>query len=140
MLTDLDNYDCPPELINEWMNFKPNPGLIFRIAVREVEAWLLADIEGLAAFFKISSANFPREPEKKSDPKKALIKLAEKSRIRRIKEDILPLNPNASIGPNYNSRLAEFVFNHWNIGSALNRSESLKKAYKKLEEFEPQMK
>lgn len=136
MLTDLDNYDCPPELINDWMNFEPNPHFIFRIAVREVESWLLADIEGMAAFLRVSAANFPREPEKENDPKKTLIKLAGRSRIRRIKEDILPINENAIIGPNYNGCLAKFVFEHWNIESALKKSESLKKALKSLDEID----
>lgn len=135
ILTDLDTYKCPPELIDDWINFEQNSNLIFRIAVHEVEAWLLSDIKGMAAFLKVSAANFPREPEKEADPKKTLIQLARKSRVRRIKEDILPINPNASIGPNYNGCLSEFVFNYWNVDDASKKSKSLSKALYSLEQF-----
>lgn len=135
MLTDLDNYNCPPSLINDWINFPLHSNFIFRIAVREVEAWLLADIEGLSDFFKISPVNFPLSPENEIDPKNTLIQLARRSRIRRIREDVVPINENASIGPNYNGCLMEFVIKKWNIQTALTRSTSLLKAFNKLENF-----
>lgn len=135
MLTDLDNYKCPLELINDWIKFPLQSNFIFRIAVREVEAWLLADIEGLSEFLKVSPVNFPGFPENEINPKNALIQLARRSRIRRIREDVVPLNENAAIGPNYNGCLTEFVINSWNIETALTRSKSLFKAFTKLENF-----
>jgi hypothetical protein len=136
MLTDLDNYTCPPSLIKDWINFPLKSNFIFRIAVREVEAWLLADIEGLSEYFKVSATNFPVRPESEIDPKNTLIHLARRSRIRRIREDLVPINENAAIGPNYNGCLMEFVFNNWNIETALTRSKSLLKAFKILENFQ----
>ena len=133
MLTDLDNFECPPQLINEWIDFPVHPKFIFRIAVREVEAWLLADVEGLSNFFKVSSAIFPQQPENEDDPKGKLIQIAKRSRIRSIREDIVPINENAAIGPNYNGRLTEFVYNIWNIKLAMERSKSLKRTFLKLE-------
>ncbi len=136
MLTDLDTYACPLSLIKDWIDFQVNPNFIYRIAVREVEAWLLADIAGLSDFFKVPAANFPMEPENDYDPKRTLISLAKKSRIRRIREDIVPINLNASIGPNYNGCLIEFVFRYWNIHNAIRNSKSLRKTVAKLENFE----
>jgi len=136
MLTDLDTCECPVALINDWINFPLNHNFIFRIAVREVESWLLADIEGLSRFFNISVANFPRNPDNERDPKNTLIQLAKRSRKRSIKEDIVPINDNASIGPNYNGCLSEYVFQFWDIENALLRSPSLKKAFDRLREFE----
>ena len=136
MLTDLDTCECPVALINDWINFPLNHNFIFRIAVREVESWLLADIEGLSRFFNISVANFPRNPDKERDPKNTLIQLAKRSRKRSIKEDIVPINDNASIGPNYNGCLSEYVFKFWDIENALLRSPSLRKAFDRLREFE----
>jgi hypothetical protein len=136
MLTDLDTYSCPLELINDWINFTINPKFIFRIAVHEVESWLLADIEGLSDFFKVSLANFPSQPEKLVDPKNILIQLAKKSRKRKIREEIVPVNENATIGPNYNGCLSEFVMNKWNIDNAMLRSKSLQKAFHQLEQFD----
>lgn len=135
MLTDLDNYNCPLSLINDWINFPLNSNFIFRIAVREVEAWLLADIEGLSEYFKVSSVNFPISPESEIDPKNTLIHLARRSRIRKIREDVVPINENAAIGPNYNGCLTEFVIKHWNVETALLRSKSLLKAFNRLENF-----
>jgi len=135
MLTDLDNYACPLELIGDWVNFPLHRNFIFRIAVREVESWLLADIKGLSAFLKVSEANFPLNPDVLYDPKRKLISLARKSKIRRIREELVPLSDNASIGPNYNGCLSEFVIGKWNIDEAKNRSQSLSRAFHRLEQF-----
>jgi len=43
VLTDLDTHHCPSELIASWLAAPQHPNLVFRIAVREVESWLLAD-------------------------------------------------------------------------------------------------
>jgi len=53
LLTDLDQHPCPPVLIDDWLDIEPHSNLIFRVAVREVESWLLADREGLADFLGI---------------------------------------------------------------------------------------
>ena len=135
VLTDLDRYDCPVELIEDWITFEKHKNLIFRISVREVEAWLLADSKGLATFFRISETNIPLNPETEEDPKNTIIKLAGKSRARRIREDITPIE-GASIGPNYNGCLGEFVMNRWSVAAAAARSKSLKKAYDQLKKFQ----
>ena len=135
ILTDLDRGECPIKLINEWLKREKRPNLIFRVAVREVEAWILADIEGFSRFLGISSSHFPASPESVDDPKKLLIQLAGKSRKRDVREDIVPINANAKIGPNYNGRLMEFVFDGWNIDRAKGRSDSLSRTFNSLEKF-----
>jgi len=136
VLVDLDNNPCAVTLKNEWLNFEQHPNLIFRVAVREVESWLLADIEGFSGYTGVSQANFPDNPDLEIDPKSTLINIARRSRKRFIREDIIPINNNARIGPNYNGRLMEFVFEYWNIVRAMERSDSLKRAYRKLELFQ----
>jgi len=135
ILTDLDNRKCPIDLINDWFNGAIHKNMIFRIAVREVESWLLADIEGLAKFLRISPAKFPQEPELEPDPKRTLINLARRSTMKSIREDIVPINHNAQIGPNYNGKLSEFVLGSWDLNRAMDRSRSLAKAYQRLREF-----
>lgn len=135
MLTDLDRYECPLALINDWISFKMHPNFIFRIAVREVESWILADKEGLSRFFSLSMANFPDSPDSLPDPKNTLINLARKSRKRRIREDVVPVNKNASIGPNYNGCLSEFVLNHWDLHNAVSHSRSLNRTWQRLNQF-----
>ncbi|HRI28022.1 MAG TPA: DUF4276 family protein [Chitinophagales bacterium] len=135
VLTDLDNYPCPPELILDWITAPLHPNFIFRIAVKEVEAWLLADIEGFSEFTGVSQANFPANPELENDPKQTLINLARRSRRRDVREDIVPINNNATIGPNYNERLMQFVSDFWNLERAIGRSTSLQRAFNKLDNF-----
>jgi len=135
VLTDLDTVNCAPTLITNWLHEPMHPNLIFRIAVREVEAWLLADIEGFSKYTGISKANFNNNPEEIADPKAELIRLIRRCRKRIIREDILPKNEFASIGPNYNGRLGEFVLKHWSISRAMRRSESLKRTMRHLSNF-----
>ena len=44
VLTDLDQTDCPPLLIGKWLSIPKHENLLFRIAVREIESWLLAHL------------------------------------------------------------------------------------------------
>lgn len=136
VLIDLDDFECPLSLLNEWLEKPPNHNFICRVAVREIEAWLLADKEGFSEFTGVSLINFPDDPELERDPKRKLISIVKRSRKRQLKEDILPINNNASIGPNYNERLMQFVLDYWEISRACNRSESLRRAFKQLENYQ----
>jgi hypothetical protein len=135
VLTDLDEYDCPVSLINDWLKMPKNRNLVFRIAVREVEAWLLADSEGFSKFTGLPKANLNVDFEKEQDPKHSLIEIVKQSRKRELREDIIPINSNAKIGPNYNERLMEYVSEYWSISRAIGSSNSLKKAYDSLSDF-----
>jgi hypothetical protein len=43
LITDLDNIQCANVLVENWRNnLHVNPGLKFRVAVREIESWILA--------------------------------------------------------------------------------------------------
>ena len=138
VLADLDNHECPVALMNDWLPAKSrNQNLIFRIAVREVESWILSDRAGFASFIDISIQNIPLKPDLVPDPKQALINLVKKTRKRRIKEDIVPRNEYAAIGPNYNDRLMEYVLQNWDIDRAIENSDSLKRAIAALDKFQP---
>lgn len=41
LLTDLDNDECAPTKIRDWIKVPLNPNFLFRIAVRESESWVL---------------------------------------------------------------------------------------------------
>ena len=67
VLVDLDNdADCAPPLRDAWL---PAPGLCFRIAVHEVEAWLMADPETLASYLDVPWNRITGDPESLDDPK-----------------------------------------------------------------------
>jgi hypothetical protein len=131
VITDLDNeYECAPLLIRDWLKDRCSSQLLFRVAVREVESWLLADKENFASFFSISQNSIPPKPDNETDPKRTVISLAKRSRKREIREAIIPIDNYASIGPGYNSQLQNFIQKTWNIDSARRNSPSLDKAIK----------
>jgi hypothetical protein len=138
ILTDLDYRVCAPTLIKEWLPETKNPNLIFRIAVREVESWVLADRSGFAKFLGISQKKVPVKPDELPDPKAHLINLARASRKRAIQEDIVPKQGStAKQGPAYNERLVSFVKATWNPSTARQFSPSLERTLKAIEAFAP---
>lgn len=74
VLTDLDRCECPAALKGDWLKKPLHPNLLFRVAVREVEAWLLADAANLAAFLGISGKFVPAGPDDLTDPKAVLVR------------------------------------------------------------------
>jgi len=138
ILTDLDYEECAPIMIKEWLPETRNPNLIFRIAVREVESWVLADRPGFAKFLGISQNKMPRKPDELLDPKAYLINLAKDSRKRALREDIVPKQGStAKQGPAYNERLASFVQDAWNPSNARQFSPSLERTIRAIEVFAP---
>jgi len=137
VLVDLNNEArCAPLLRESWLP-NPAPYMCFRIAVKEVETWLLADRDGLSEFLQVPVTRVPHDPENIRDPKNEIVRLARISGSHEIREDMIP-RPNSSrvIGPAYPSRLIEFVtiFNRrWRPGLAAKRSNSLTRCLRCLE-------
>jgi len=129
VLVDLDSEtECAPALQNEWLP-SVAPLLCFRVAVRAVEAWFLADATNLARFLAIPKQRIPREPETVADPKRAIVDLARGSRKGSIRSVITPREGSGrSIGPAYPSRMIEFAMNLWTPSEAAVRADSLKRA------------
>ena len=136
VLTDLDTYLCPSGLINDWLKVQKESNLIFRVAIREVESWLLADRKGISDFMGVDLKQIPIRSELLTDPKRSLISIATISKKRNIREDLVPKNNNATIGPNYNGRLTNFVLNFWSIDDAMKNSTSLARAVACIEKFQ----
>jgi hypothetical protein len=133
VVTDLDTkYECAPLLIKDWLSVRQNNKLVFRVAVREVESWLLGDRKSFASFFSISRELVPSMPDILKDPKHIVIELAKRSRKRSIREAVVPLDNYASIGPGYNLVFQDYIRNHWDIAVARQRSPSLDRAMRAL--------
>jgi hypothetical protein len=139
LLTDLDaRYPCPRALIDDWLPVPQHRNLLFRVAIREVEAWLLSDRVNLAEFLGVPEVAVPRQAEILDDPKAALIDLARRSRSRDIRERIVPkLRSTARQGPDYNGCLSEFVSGHWDIEASCKECSSLLRAVHRLRVFTP---
>jgi hypothetical protein len=129
VLVDLDrDAECAPPLREEWV---PDPALYlcFRVAVREVEAWLMADPESLADFLGVARSRIPANPEQLQDPKTEMVNLARHSRRRDVREDMVPRERSGrQVGPAYPSRLMEYVETRWRPDVAAKRAESLRRA------------
>ncbi|MEG3848489.1 hypothetical protein QT971_14105 [Microcoleus sp. herbarium19] len=138
VLTDLDNAECPLVIISEWLTQPKHPNLLFRIAVKEVEAWLLAHREGFAEFLGISVDLIPADVDRIYDPKQLLINLAKKSKKRTLRDAIVPdRNSTAKIGKDYNGQLIQFVNLKWQVASAQTNSPSLERAMNAIVNFQP---
>ncbi len=137
VLVDLDfDADCAPTMLHAWLP-QPAPHMCFRIVVREIEAWLLADRERIAEFLNVRYSLIPRNPEAIADPKHALVEICRRSRRQEIREDMTP-RPRSyrEVGPAYNSRLVQFVLderNGWRPDVAAERSPSLSHCLQRLE-------
>lgn len=134
MLTDLDNLLCPQILINDWFRLKPVPdSFIFRVAIHEIEAWLLADHKGMKDFMgpKVVG-HLPRDPDAILDPKTFLLNVTRKAK-REVRADILQEKKGQlRQGFGYNERLSGFVAKMWCPVRASEKSESLKRAISRI--------
>lgn len=137
MLTDLDNDECAPAKIRDWIKVPLNPNFLFRIAVRESESWVLADWISFSQFLNIAINRIPFNTDAIDDPKRFLINLVRSSRKNNLKDDIVPAkNSTASIGRNYNEPLVRFVMDKWDVNKAVKHSESLKRMFERLQTFD----
>jgi hypothetical protein len=135
LLTDLDNKECPSLLIDSWFGQKPRPeNLLLRVAVREVESWLLADHEAMR-FLIGARGKLPQNPDALEDPKQSLLQLARLAKRDVRKDLVVETGTVASQGIGYNTRLGLLVKSHWSPKRAAERSLSLNSAIARLEEL-----
>lgn len=134
---DLDTTACAPALLDKIFPQRDNyPNLLLRVVVREVESWIMADRAGFARFIGVSVANIPQLPESIADPKSALIQLARQTRHRKLREGLVPrLGSGVAVGPEYNSILEAFVWNHWNVDAAAQHAPSLERLLIRFQEL-----
>ncbi|HEV3257886.1 MAG TPA: hypothetical protein VG013_13455 [Gemmataceae bacterium] len=136
VLLDLDRDEsCAPAGCRLWLK-EPEPNLCFRLVVRAVEAWLLADREALAKFLRVAAARVPRNPEQLDDPKRVVVSLARHSRSRQLRADMVP-EPSSgrTTGPRYAQRLTEFAEKHWRPAVAAKHADSLRRCRQRLNEL-----
>lgn len=140
VIVDLDHDDLNmnmsiPSLRQHWLP-SVAPSMCFQIAVRAVEAWLLADRKGVAKFLSVSPNQIPSNPESLSDPKEFIVQLASKSRRNYIKKGMVPdLRSKRKVGPEYVSLMATFVQHHWDIRAAQQSAPSLACAVRCLQQL-----
>lgn len=129
VLLDLDrDATCPVPLLQEWMP-TPTRYLCFRIAVRQIESWLLADAEALAEYLDVERRRIPSAPDSLEHPKNVMVALARRSGNRRLREDMTTSSHRSSdTGEGYAGRIMEFAESAWRPKVAAGHSESLQRA------------
>ena len=130
VLRDLDHdAACAPELRQRLLP-APAAGMRLHIAVRAVEAWLLADAERIAEMLSVRRGLVPLEPDRLDDPKGSMLDLARQSRRSEIREAMLPApDTTARVGRGYATILAEFANDRWRPEVAATRSPSLSRLF-----------
>jgi hypothetical protein len=133
VLRDLDDdAPCAGALLRQ-REFQPASWMCLRIAVRELEAWLLADAEGVVEFFKVAPSQIPLDPDGEADPTRSLVDLVRRSRSSSLRKAMVPKpGGHAAVGPLYEAKIIEFGELHWDLDRACRRSESLRKAREAL--------
>jgi hypothetical protein len=114
VVRDLDHdADCAPTLVSKLLS-KPSAFMRFRVPVRAVDAWLLADREQIASFLVVPAKEVPGNPDSLPDPKRQIVSLARRSKRREVRDDLVPQKGlGAKVGPAFGARMIEFASRYW---------------------------
>ena len=139
VITELDRTVCPAALCSEWTRRLSRPaGLLLRVAVREIEAWLLADHDAIRSFFgRAAAGRLPDRTDAIEYPKEFLLDLALRA-PRDVRDDLTPGRGSlSSQGLGYNPRLTQYVYQYWDPQRASQRSPSLARTRQRLRDLAP---
>jgi len=132
VLADLDQEPCAAEHVHELLP-QPERFMVLRLAVRAVEAWLMADAEALAVWLRVTPARVPGAPDQLVHTKQALVDIARSSGSSALRQDMVPrAGSGRAVGPAYSSRIAQFVTDHWDPQRAAGSSDSLRRAMARI--------
>ena len=131
--------DCAPEYLRQILPERSDK-MALRLVVRACESWLMADYERMSAYTGINVKLFPPLPDEAADPKQSLVDLiAKKCRRSRLRRDMLPMpGSGRRVGPNYAAILRDFTPEHWRPEVAAERSDSLARCIRALENLKRQ--
>ena len=136
VLCDLDRHECPPELRASFFPTLQTAGLELSVAVRTVEAWLLADRQSFASFLGVGVKRIAREPEQLANPKDTVVELARGSSRRVIREGLVPSEASGRrVGRTYTDEMIQYVHRRWSPTRARASSPSLRRAFARCETF-----
>ena len=136
LITDLDTLTCPVDLLQNWLGPVPKQeNLFIRVAVREIESWLLADHQAMRKILGKAGA-LPPNPDTLAQPKEHLLRLVARYAGKAVRDDLLvKQGAVASQGLGYNAFLTNFVSKTWDPGRAATRSESLRRTRERLKDL-----
>lgn len=136
VITDLDQMACAPALLADWFGKRLRPqNLLLRVAVREIESWLLADHDAIRLLIGRKVGRIPVEPDCLPDPKSTLLALAQHA-SRQVRDELVAWQgQKIRQGLGYNATLTQWLREHWSPERAASRSPSLHRARIRLREL-----
>jgi hypothetical protein len=140
VLRDLDHdAPCGGALARRLLK-EPAPEMRFRIVVREIESWILADIESLTKVFSLPTLPDIQGANIEQSPKLRLLKLFARSKSSTVKREMVRGMEDTGLeaGPLYNPNLVSYVKDHWRIKVAAANSVSLRRAILRIAELKKQ--
>ncbi len=114
-------------VLRDW-KIRPGAQFALRLAVTEAESWVLADRQGFAKVFGVPLNKLPQHPDEEADPKRLIMSLAARSKVRLLREEMLAARDTSRRGAGYTLHLVDFVRGQWNIEMAAQHSPSLARA------------
>lgn len=129
LLTDLDQRPCAPALLQAWLSQPKHRNFLLRVAIREVEAWVLAADDSFGRFLGVRRKLTVPAPESLLDPKVELLKFASTCPRRDVRDALVRRDADGNLkqGPAYNSTLASYVNLVWQPDVAAKKCSSLQK-------------
>ena len=131
VLRDSDQ-DCPVELRRRLLDplGELSPRFMLRLAKSMSEAWILADRDAFASFFKVRPSLVPTDPESLPHAKRTLLEICAQSTSRSLREDMV--RPGWKIGPLYVEWINEFARSDWRVEVAASSADSLSRAVERI--------
>lgn len=130
-IADTDG-QCAVELRAKWLP-QAHERFVLRLAITEAESWVLADRQGFAQALEVPLNKLPQCPDEESDPKRLILTLVKKSKIRQFRDEVVSSTDPSKPGTGYNLHLGAFVRGQWDAKRAVEHSPSLARAVKHLE-------
>jgi hypothetical protein len=130
-IADTDG-QCAVELRAKWLP-QAHERFVLRLAITEAESWVLADRQGFSQALEVPLNKLPQCPDEESDPKRLILTLVKKSKIRQFRDEVVSSTDPSKPGTGYNLHLGAFVRNRWDAQRAAQHSPSLARAVKHLE-------
>ncbi|MGL5139044.1 MAG: hypothetical protein ACRC7G_14905, partial [Beijerinckiaceae bacterium] len=138
VIRDLDrDASCPGELVARLVPDKPNE-LCLRIAVREIESWLIADVEAFANLIPIRKSELPLNTDDIADPKRLILDAVRRRGGKSLQRQLLSRSGEQAFeGPEYASFMQRFATDCWDASKAIRdgRSASLTRSATRIEQF-----
>ena len=136
IIRDLDNDGdgrCFPDILARFIGGEISGRLAFRLPVRSVESWLLADRESFSDFFHVPPSKVPSDPDQLDNPKLAVVAACRSSGQRGIRLAMVPRQKSGrAVGAEYAATIREYAVSQWRLPQASVGSPSLRRTMERI--------